>query len=73
MARERSGAQVARLDVFHLVHAPLVTILGAEGGTQKGFHDLTRYVDTHYPGAEAQHVHVIVLDRLVSRVAVMAN
>ena len=40
-------------------------------GGQEGIHQFSRDNETHHPAADAEDVHIVVLDSLVSRVVVL--
>jgi hypothetical protein len=55
------------------VHPPSELLFRAELRSQKRAQNLFGNTDAHDPGADAQHVYVVVLHALVSRVRVVAQ
>src|SRR5690242_21438902 len=58
------------LDLFKPAHVALASV---EARTQKRTDELRGKFRAHHLGAEAEHVHVVVLDALVGRVGVVAD
>src|SRR4051812_16266141 len=57
-------------DLLQALHVPRASV---ERRIQEGAHELARERRSHHFGAEAEHVHVVVLDTLVRRVRVVAD
>src|SRR5438105_3269197 len=57
-------------DLFQSLHVPLAAV---EAGQQKRAYQIGRERRPHDLGAQAEHVHVVVLDALVRGVAVVAD
>src|SRR5829696_991642 len=59
-----------RFDLSQSVHVPLAAV---EAGTQEGAHEVGRELGADDLGAEAEHVHVVVLHALVGGIDVVAD
>src|SRR5438128_3562126 len=68
-----SGLQEALLDGPDLGQPARVPLLGGEAGGDERAHEVDRQLLADDPGADAEDVHVVVLDRLVRRVVVVAD
>src|SRR3990172_240710 len=67
-----SGSCRAALDGEHFVQAPEVPLFAAEARADERRHQLARQLDADDARAQAQHVHIVVLDALAGRVRIVA-
>src|SRR5438128_11088217 len=68
-----TSTSTSGVERIHLRHAAHVALLAAESRAGEGARQLARQLDAHDSRAEAEHVHVVMLDTLVGRVMVMAE
>src|SRR2546426_6054077 len=62
-----------RLEIMDLREPPQVPLLAGELCGEERPHDLVRKPRADHPRAETEHVHIVVLDSLMSRIAIVAD